>query len=200
MKYILNILFTLIVISLSSGCKKILEEDPVGLLSPEGFYKSKRDVESAIFGAYGMIASETLFGRQYLNAIMLRDDMSDIGNRGTTAERIQVNDFKMDATNGMVRQFWPTWYQVVSAVNSAEFGAKSINLPEAELNPLLAEIKFVRAFSYFHLVRVFGDIPYIDVFISNPDDVKSITKTKESEVYTKIIAELEYAKQWLPAR
>jgi hypothetical protein len=49
-------------------------------------------------------------------------------------------------------------------------------------------------------VRVFGDIPYIDVFISNPDDVKSISKTKQAEVYTKIIAELEFAKQWLPDR
>jgi len=200
MKYFLNILIVLIVVSLLSGCKKTLEEDPIGLLSPEGFYKSKRDVESAIFGAYGMLASETLFGRQYVSAIMLRDDMSDIGNRGTTAERIQVNDFKMDARNGMVRAFWPTWYQVISAVNSAEFGAKSINLVETELNPLLAEIKFVRAFSYFHLVRVFGDIPYIDKFISNPDDVKSINKTKEAELYTKIIGELEYAKQWLPDR
>jgi spore coat polysaccharide biosynthesis protein SpsF (cytidylyltransferase family) len=199
-KYFLNILLVVVAVASITGCKKTLEEDPIGLLSPEGFFQSKRDVESAIFGAYGTLASEPLYGRQYVNAIMLRDDMCDIGNRGTTAERIQVNDFKMDATNGMVRAFWPAWYQVISAVNSAQYGAEHITLTEAELNPLLAEIKFVRAFSYFHLVRVFGDIPYIDVFISNPDDVKTISKTKEADVYTKIIAELQYAKQWLPDR
>jgi len=200
MKYFLNIIFALVLLSYLSGCKKILEEDPVGLLSPSGFYKTKTDVESAIFGAYGLLASESLFGRQYATALMMRDDMTDIGNRGTTAERIQVNDFKMDARNGMVRAFWPTWYQVISAVNSAEFGANSITLSEAELKPLLAEIRFVRAFSYFHLVRVFGDIPYVDEFISNPDNIKSISKTKEADVYAKIITELEFAKQWLPTR
>lgn len=200
MIYFSRILFALVIISLFGGCKKILEEDPVGLLSPAGFYKSKRDVESAIFGAYGMIAQEPLFGRQYVCALMLRDDMTDIGNRGTTAERIQVNDFNMDSRNGMVRNFWPAWYQVISAVNSAESGSKTILLPEIELNPLLGEARFIRAFSYFHLVRVFGDIPYIDAFVSNPEDIKSISKTKEADVYTKIIADLEFAKQWLPDR
>ena len=65
------------------GCKKILDEKPVGLLSPEGFFKTKKDVESSIFGAYGILASEPLFGRQFVCALMFRSDMVDIGNRGT---------------------------------------------------------------------------------------------------------------------
>lgn len=180
-----------------TGCAK-LEETPVGILSPEGFYKTKKDVESAIFGAYGWIASEPLFGRQFLSALMLRSDMVDIGNRGTSAERIQVNDFTMDANNGMVARFWPVWYQVIGAVNSAEAGAKSLRLSDADINPLIAEARFVRAFSYYHLVRCFGSIPYIDEFISDPEKVKSIGKTSEEDVYKKIIADLEFAKQWLP--
>jgi len=197
-KYLLNIAVLTIAFMLLNGCKKTLEENPVGILSPEGFFKSKRDVESAIFGAYGSLASEPLFGRQYVCAIMLRDDMVDIGNRGTTAERIQVNDFNMDARNGMVARFWPIWYQVVSAVSAAESGALSLGLPEAEINPLIAEARFVRAFGYYHLVRVFGDIPYIDEFVTDPEKVKSISKTKEADVYAKIITELQFAKQWLP--
>jgi hypothetical protein len=180
------------------GCKKILDEKPVGLLSPEGFFKTKKDVESSIFGAYGILASEPLFGRQFVCALMFRSDMVDIGNRGTTAERIQVNDFNMDASNGMVRAFWPAWYQVISAANSAEAGAKSLKLPEAEINPLIAEARFVRALSYYHLVRNFGDIPYLDVFISDPEAVKTINKTKEADVYAGIIKDLEFGKQWLP--
>ena len=168
------------------------------MLSPDGFYKSKRDVESAIFGAYSSLASEPLFGRQFLSAIMLRSDMVDIGNRGTSAERIQVNDFTMEASNGMVARFWPIWFQVISAANSAEAGAKSLGLPEAEINPLIAEAKFVRAFSYYHLVRNFGNLPYIDSFVSDPESVKTIGKTSEDEIYKKLIVDLEYAKQWLP--
>ncbi len=182
-----------------AGCAD-LEENPVGIFSPAGFYKNKKDVETAIFGAYGWVASEPLFGRQFLSALMLRSDMVDIGNRGTTAERIQVNDFTMDANNGMVARFWPVWYQVIGAANSAEAGAQSLRLPDGEINPLIAEARFVRAFSYYHLVRCFGDIPYVAEFVSDPEKVKSIGKTTEAEVYKKIIEDLEFAKQWLPEK
>ncbi|KHJ38736.1 SusD family protein [Pedobacter glucosidilyticus] len=200
MKKIFIVTLAIISSLLGVNCTKLLEEKPVGLLAPEGFFKTKKDVESAIFGAYGRVASEPLFGRQFTCALMFRSDMVDIGNRGTGVERIQVNDFNMDASNGMVATFWPVWYQVVSAANSAEDGAKKIGLSEAETNPLIAEAKFVRAFAYYHLVRNFGDIPYIDQFISDPAILKTISKTKEADVYTKIIADLQFAKQWLPDR
>jgi starch-binding outer membrane protein, SusD/RagB family len=181
------------------GCAD-LKENPVGILSPEGFYKTKKDVESGIFGAYGVLASEPLFGRQFTSALMLRSDMSDIGNRGTTVDRIQVNDFTVDATNPMVSRFWRSWYSAIGAANAAEAGAKSLKLPDNDINPLIAEARFIRAFSYYHLVRCFGDIPYLEEPVSDPESVKSIGKIKETDVYKKIIADLEFAKQWLPEK
>lgn len=181
------------------GCAD-LEEEPIGLLAPEGFFKTSKDVETAIFGAYGWIASERLWGRQFVSAIMLRSDMVDIGDRGTPAERQQVNDFNMDDSNGMVRVFWPYWYQVIGAANSAIAGAEALGLQESEANPLIAEARFIRAFAYFHLVQNFGDIPYIDYFIADPSAVGDISKTPASEVYGKVLEDLKFAKQWLPDR
>jgi len=175
-----------------------LEEKPVGLLAPESLFNTPRDVEVAIFGAYGWLGTERLYGRQFVTAIMLRSDMVDIGDRGTPAERQQVNDFNMDDNNGMVSTFWPVWYQVVSAANAAIAGAESLGAAESDINPLIAEARFIRAFSYYHLVRNFGDIPYIDYFINDPESVKSISKTSQAEVYEKITADLEFAKEWLP--
>ena len=182
---------------LFAGCAD-LEEQPVGLLAPESLFNSEKDVETAIFGAYGWIASERLYGRQFVTSIMLRGDMVDIGDRGTPAERQQVNDFNMDDNNGMVRAYWPYWYQVVSAANAAIAGAESLELEESVSNQLIAEARFVRAFSYYHLVRVFGDIPYIDYFITDPEAVKDISKTSEEEVYQGILADLAFAKEHLP--
>lgn len=197
MKNIFNKISITCLAAFTFGCAD-LEEAPIGILSPEGFYKAKKDVESGIFGAYGILASEPLYGRQFSSALMLRSDMSDIGNRSTTADRIQVNDFAMDASNAMVGRFWRSWYTAVGAANAAEAGAISLKLPDNEINPLIAEARFLRAFSYYHLVRCFGDIPYLDKPVSDPEQVKSITKTTEAEVYKKIIADLEFAKQWLP--
>ena len=197
MKNILNKILVITLIASFTSCAD-LEEKPVGILAPQGFFKTPKDVETAILGAYGWIASERLWGRQFVTAIMLRSDMVDIGDRGTPAERQQVNDFNMDDGNGMVRQFWPYWYQVISAANSAIAGAESLALPDDQINPLIGEARFVRAFSYYHLVRVFGDVPYIDFFISDPAAVVDISKTPEAQIYENILADLEFAKQWLP--
>lgn len=179
------------------GCTD-LEEKPLGVLAPEGLFNTPSDVEVAVLGSLGLLATDALYGRHFVSALMLRGDMADIGDRGTPAARQQMNDFNMDDNNGMVTIFWPVWYQVVSAANAAISGAESIEAPEARLNPLIAEARFLRAFAYYHLVRNFGDIPYIDFFITDPEAIKTISKTPVAEVYTKIIGDLEYAKQWLP--
>ncbi|MBI1300622.1 MAG: RagB/SusD family nutrient uptake outer membrane protein [Alphaproteobacteria bacterium] len=197
MKKYISSFILLSLVGVFLGCAD-LEERPIGLLAPESLFNTSRDVEIAIFGAYGWIATERLWGRQFVTALMLRSDMVDIGDRGTPAERQQVNDFNMDDNNGMVNQFWPYWYQVISAANAAIAGAESLELEDAVNNRLVAEARFVRAFSYFHLVRLFGEIPYIDFFISNPELVKEIGKTPVETIYQGILADLAYAKEWLP--
>jgi starch-binding outer membrane protein, SusD/RagB family len=198
MKRYINKIFALSLVgALMLSCAD-LEERPVGILAPESLFKTPADVRTAIFGAYGWIATERLYGRQFVTALMLRSDMVDIGDRGTPAERQQVNDFNMDDNNGMVNVFWPYWYQVISASNAAIAGAESLKLSENEINPLIAEARFVRAFAYYHLVRVFGAVPYIDRFITDPSSVKDISKTPAETIYKNIIADLQYAKQWLP--
>ena len=192
-----SLLFSTLVGLLSFSCTD-LEEKPIGVLAPEGLFKTVTDVQTAINGAYGHIASEPLYGRNFVLALMLKSDMADIGDRTTAAARQQVNDFNMDASNGLVASFWPRWYIVISSVNAAIRGGESLGLPEDQINPTLAEARFVRAFSYFHLVQNFGAIPYIDAFVTDPESVKSISKTPEEEVYALIIADLEFAKQWLP--
>ena len=197
MKNIFNKVLIITLIGSFFSCVD-LEEKPVGLLAPEGLFNTPKDVETALYGAYGWIASERVWGRQFVTAIMLRSDMVDIGDRGTPAERQQVNDFNMDDANGMVRRFWPYWYQAIGAANAAIDGAQSMGRPENEVNHLIAEGRFIRAFSYYHLVRNFGDIPYIDYAIKDPGAVSDISKTPEADVYAGIIEDLKFAKQWLP--
>ena len=187
----------LVIIAAMVGCTN-LEEEPVGVLAPEGFFKTKGDVEAAIFGAYGRIASERLYGRKLALSIQLLSDMCDIGDRGTPARRQQLNDFNSDANNGMTANIWPYSYQVISACNAAISGAEAIDLSDSDRNELIAEARFVRAFMYYHLVRLYGDIPYIDEFINDPESVKTISKTSVSDVYQRIIDDLEFGIENLP--
>jgi len=195
-----NIRIKMLSIILMAGAMSCtnLDENPVGLLAPEGFFKSKQDVQTAIFGINGALAHESLYGRAYICNIQLRDDMSDIGNRSTATIRIQVNDFGVNSTNQWMSQIWQQSYVAISCANTAIAGAESLKLPEAEINPLIGEARFLRAFCYYNLVRMFGALPYMDKPISDPASVKTISKTSEADVYKAIVADLEFAKQWLP--
>lgn len=173
-----------------------LEEDSVTDIVPEGFFKDEATVEAAVLGTYGYIAAEQYWGRKYTLTVMLASDMVDIGDRGTPAHRQQINDFNSDSNNGMITAIWPRSYQIISAANYAILGAES--LPDADQNilaQLTAEARLVRAFMYFNLVRMFGDVPYIGEAISDPTSVGDISKTPKNQIYENIIADLEFAKQ-----
>jgi len=177
-----------------------LEEKPIGLLAPEGFFKSPADVQTAVNGAIGHLQHENWWGRKLTVSIMLRSDMVTIGDPGTPARRKDHNYFTVQGDNGTITSFWPRSYQAIAATNEAIAGAKLIegSVSEEQLNAVVAQAYFVRAFTYFHLVRLFGDIPYLAEPATNIEEALQISKTPVAEVYANIIADLEFAKTWLP--
>lgn len=195
MKQLAKIGFILFIIF--TGCSD-LEENPVGQLSPDGLIKTPQDVQTLIYGSIGNMAHEQYWGRKLSLSIMLRGDMVSIGDLGTPARRQEVNNFSMGTDNGMVLNFWPKCYQVIAGTNEAIQAGLNLNAPEAQINPVLGQAYFFRAYTYYHLVRLFGDIPYLDKPVDDIDASKEISKTPESEVYSNIISDLEQAKALLP--
>ncbi|APY11661.1 RagB/SusD family nutrient uptake outer membrane protein [Seonamhaeicola sp. S2-3] len=192
----LKYIFLLMVLPIL-GCSD-LEEEPVSVLSPDGFFNSIQDVQTAINGAYGNLSEEAFWGRKFSLPLMLRSDMVGIGDQGTAGRRKDHDNFTVSDDNGMITAFWPRAYQIIAGANEAIVGGNSLGLPEESLNPVVAQAHFVRAYMYFHLVRLFGDIPYLDTPVQNIASASQISKTSSADVYTKIIEDLEFAKQWLP--
>jgi hypothetical protein len=196
MKNIKILLFLLAGLSIL-GCSD-LEENPLGRLSPDGFFKSPQDVQTTINGAYGNMAEERFWGRKFSLPLMLRSDMVGIGDQGTAARRRDHDNFTVSDDNGMITNFWPRTYQIIAGANEAIAGATQLGLEDNQINPITAQAYFVRAYAYFHLVRLFGDIPYLEAPVNDLEAAKVVSKTSEAEVYNKIIADLEFAKEWLP--
>src|SRR5690606_17338502 len=179
------------------GCSD-LEEEPIGSLSPEGFFQSPEDIQTMINGAIGNMATEKYWGRKLSIALMLRGDMVTIGDQGTSQARRNADTFQMIADNGLVTGFWPKCYQVIAGTNEAIAAANAMDAPAQQLDRIRAQALFFRAYTYYHLVRLFGDIPYIDAPIVDIEAAKQIKKTPQDEVYQKIIADLQEAKTYLP--
>ena len=188
-------LFLLLVSVSIVGCSD-LEEQPVGLLAPDGFFQSTTDIQTAVNGAYTHAINEKFWGRKLSIALMLRSDMVNL--QSDQARRVEHNDFTTLSDNGMISEFWPKTYQGIAAANLAIAGAEDVAVADAVKNPVTAQAYFIRAFYYFHLVRQFGGVPYIDTPVTDAEATGSLSRTPADEVYAKIIADLEYAKTWLP--
>ncbi|GAA4958569.1 RagB/SusD family nutrient uptake outer membrane protein [Algibacter aquimarinus] len=196
MKTTYKFLFLLIGLSIV-GCSD-LEEEPIGLLSPQGFFNTPNDIQTAANAAFGHMTHEDFWGRKMSLTLMLRGDMVAIGDPTTSARRIEHDIFNVPNDNGMIDGYWLRVYQMIAAANQAIAGAELVDVDESVKNPITAQAYFARAFAYFHLVRQFGDIPYLSEPVTDVDASGSISKTPAAEVYANIIADLEFAKTWLP--
>ncbi|WP_158838815.1 RagB/SusD family nutrient uptake outer membrane protein [Polaribacter sp. L3A8] len=190
-KYLFILLMSISVI----GCSDLIEE-PVGVLAPDGFFQSPKDIQTAVDGAFTHAINEKFWGRKLSIALMLRSDMVDLAS--DEARRREHNEFTTLTDNGMISEFWLKTYQGIAAANLAIDGATYVDVADDLKNPVTAQAHFIRAFYYFHLVRQFGAVPYIDAPVTDAVAGGAITRTPAAEVYENIIADLEFAKTWLP--
>lgn len=188
-------LFLLLVGFAIVGCSD-LEEKPVGLLAPDGFFQSTNDIQTAVDGSFTHAINEKFWGRKLSIALMLRSDMVNLQTDQT--RRVEMNDLTTLASNGMITEFWLKTYQGIAAANQAIAGAADVSAADEIKNPVTAQAYFARAFYYFHLVRQFGAVPYLDAPVTDAAAASTISRTPAEQVYANIISDLRYAKQWLP--
>lgn len=185
----------LILIGVSFSCE--LEENPEGLLAPEGFFQTPSDVQAAVYGAYAELVTSKM-EKSFFLALMLRGDMVDIGDANTMADRRTTNNFTMDSNNIITREGWEVLYAAISAANTAIKGARSINADTDVKNRLEGQARFVRAYAYFHLVRSYGPVPYFDGPVEEVGVLDGAIRNSEEEIYGNIIEDLLFAKDNLP--
>lgn len=191
------IIFGLISVLFAWSCTD-LEEEPQGTLSPEGlFATSVEALEAAVIGSLSEYSAPQMYGRQIIVAIMLKSDMIAIG-APTAADRHSIDDMEANSENSLVGDAWKYYYRSISAANTAIQGSQIINADPEVVLPLEAEARFIRAFGYYNLVRLFGDVPYLDSPVESRDQVTNATRTPVATIYDNIIDDLIFAKDNLP--
>lgn len=183
----------LLIILLSFGCTKNLEEVPKSIIAPSTFYANDADFEAAINGVMRPLFNGTT--HQYITLLMTAG-AEDVSSRPTAPELLMYDIFKPVTTDSRNLNFWTSYYQAVVASNDLIF-----NLPKAkvsESNKLLYEgqTRYFRAFAYFYLVRFYGDIPIVTS--ENAATAITLVPSPVASVYDLIIADLKVAETNLP--
>lgn len=200
----IKILFTL-VLGLSVAACSDLEENAISQLNPDERSIDLATVETTINGAYGNLTARAFMSRGLGLTLMLRSDMVDIGNPSTAPERIEHDQFTVSANNPLIlnpsnpeRSFWPRLYQMVRGANETLRELEFIeDVDQAVLDEVAGRARFIRGFAYYHLVRLFGDIPYLDERTTTVA-ASVAPRMPVDMVYDNIIADFQFAKTTLP--
>lgn len=190
MKHIYIILSTCFLLS---SCADILEEKPQSI-AVETFYNTSGEVESGIAAIYTPLRSGDIFGAIYQS---LQECSSDLilSGRASWAPCSQYEGLNSTAI-GRAQNAWNKFYLAIRNANLLVVNVpNSSQLTNDEKNRYIAEAKFLRAFSYFHLVRNWGAIPLRTE--GNMSEI-SIPRTSVDEIYNLIIADLQFSETYLP--
>ena len=185
-----NCLISLICLSGLASCNDIFNEVPISELSTTNFYKTEQDAVMAITGCYAALPITN--GYHYLIAT----PVDELTVTDQTSKNIQLGAYNNQLN--YINNVWAACYSCVYRSNTVLERIPPMNISDITKNRVLGEAKFLRAFSYFQLVRMWGDIPMITESVK---DVNSFSNPKSpaDSIYQKvIIPDLKFAITNLP--
>jgi hypothetical protein len=106
--------------------------------------------------------------------------------------------FIMNSINGLINSTWQNFYNIIFRANMVldriEAADPSV---VTNKNRYIAEAKFLRAFAYFNLVRIYGDVPLVTLPISSVEALET-PRSGTDAVYQLIISDIASAEPDLP--
>jgi len=183
--------------SLLLSCKKYLDiPPPENEVITETVFIDDESALSAVSGLYSqLLSSNNSFanGGMSLYASLSSDDIIPTT---TPTEVIQFASNTLLSSNSIVDVLWQRAYKYIYHCNAVIEGlGKSVSVSSEVKSQLTGEVKFVRAFCYFYLVQLYGDVPMV---LSTAYEINSIMpRTKKEEVMGQVISDLVQSKSLL---
>jgi hypothetical protein len=209
-KWLLLFCFT----SVIAGCAKSFLEVPL-----QGQGSSTNDpqvIAAEVTGAYNALITpdptQGGFGQYDIHGvyfITVTNIISDDADKGSYSLdqplAADIDNFTTTSDNTYVAGLWRGYYAGISRTNTAINDLPKIanSLTPVQFNTQIAEMRFLRAYFYFNLVRMFGGVPIVLTVPTGPRNQDSTFYTRASltDVYNKaIIPDLQFAIANLPLK
>lgn len=181
-----------------TSCSKQLDLTPISSTTTNNFYSNANDFAQGVNGAYSNL---TNYPNQALWLGELRSDNIN-GQDDGTRDWGGINNFSNAiSSTGFITAAWNENFNGIYNVNTVleALDTKSTVIGDTALaTRYRAEMRFLRGFYYFQLVKLFGKVPVVTSPLS-ATAVAAVPRNAVSDVYTQIIADFSYAAGILPA-
>lgn len=143
------------------GCSKFLNKDIKGVYPADQFYTSSNAAVQAVNEAY----VELTFTNGTANPLWVFGDIASddaaSGNPAASPDAATIDNFSFSTTNSHLSNEWGNFYEGITNCNLVLANVPSISMDTALRSRVLAEARFLRAWYYFMLVNIYGDVPIV---------------------------------------
>ena len=181
---------------LAAGCDDFLVENPETSVSNTGVYNSLSSANAVLIGCYGQMQSQNCYSFNYLHVLSASSGM------GVSIKQTDVNLTSMNVlpSDVNVSNVYNGTYKTIMVANDIIKGMNTSLLPESvEKNRIHGEAYFIRALSYFNLVRLFGKVSLITEPVTSYENAH-VPRTDVDRVYKQILFDLQKAWELLPEK
>ena len=197
MKNIYKLLFVTILSFSVISCDDYVDYDPseTYTIVADDYFTSSSDYESALVGVYDVT-------QWILYNVMIGEIASDNslagGESATDVIGLQkIDDMLHDPENDQLTSIWQFMYEGVNRANYLFENKDKLDFTRKD--ELYGEVHFLRAFFYFELVKIFGDVPLFTNSRLTAVDSGTLQRSSASDVYAQIESDLNAAITALPA-
>lgn len=181
-----------------ASCQNILEKDPLGTLDAGSFFQTADDAQQAVNAAYKPLLFCTPNNNFYWAFGELCSDEAITGGDGSRPGLTELDAFTHTPRTEEFTNFWALNYQGIAQCNTVLDKVPAIEMDATLKKQILGEAYFLRAYYYFLLSQVFGDV-VLYTKLTPPDELK-VPKTPRSEVLRQVVADCDEAAARLPVR
>ena len=185
-----------------SSCDDFIDLNPISQSSSAGFYGTEYEMEQGLAAAYGALQSTNQYGGIGYPSFMEvpSDNTWNLNTTQNGGRAAAFDNFVVDASNAQLQSTWVSCFDGVQKANLVITRASaSETIAEDVKKRILGEAYFLRALTYFNMVRIWGYVPLLTEEVANVNDAFNHTQATPDEIYAQIIKDLEFGASNLPA-
>lgn len=189
-------IITITMVFLVTSCD-LVENPP--FLSNTNAFSTLSNARTTLDGVYNSLASYHYYAYsfQYVTYGNSGFFVSGQGNSNTNSANITLCSLQPSQADGDLETLWESIYQCIGRANEVITSLKPIDNPansdQVGMNDVIGEAYFLRAFNYFYLVRLWGDVP-LRLEPTLPGTI-NMPKSAAVDIYTQILSDAEMAKK-----
>ncbi|WP_272960508.1 RagB/SusD family nutrient uptake outer membrane protein [Barnesiella viscericola] len=188
-----KIIYFIVGMLLLTSCEDFLDSSNKTKKDSSNFPQTEADVSQLLTGIYAILGRPEPLGSLFFVSELMSDDR--LGGGGPDDKSCKAIDQFKKSSEDMFNNPWRAMYFGVYRSNYLLANLDNVvwNSEESK-NKILGETHFLRAYFYFDLARMFGEVP----MVLEPEPV-NIPKTPANQLYAQIASDLKNAIEMLPS-